>query len=169
MAAKLELVQGGLDAPFWRDNPEFRENILYKGTCWWIYLAPAPQQTYLGRAYAWLMTRHVTSHPLHDLTQEEWVDLRVLMDLYLQTIRCFWPAILNYHWDGNETQHHDGHGHMHLIPRYNTVQRFEGHEFHDERLGKSHSPYTKLDLPRDVFMALHNRISHQMEYISRLE
>ncbi|HEV7121272.1 MAG TPA: hypothetical protein VGN56_00440 [Candidatus Paceibacterota bacterium] len=167
MTFKPHVIEGGLDAPFWKDNPEFRQNILFRGTCWWIYLNP--QQRYLGRAYAWLTTRHVPNHPVHDLAEEELKELMILLRLYDQTIHALgWnPQLVNYHWDGNEGHLHDGHGHLHIIPRYATPPVFDGMTFPDMRFGKNHAPYEKLDLPEGLFFKIHDRISREIQYLWR--
>ncbi len=59
------------------------------------------------------------------------------------------PDHINYAWLGNFFQEHDGHGHMHFVPRYKEPRTFADVTFTDERWGKNYPSNEELKLPED--------------------
>lgn len=141
-----DVIEGGQGPHNWKENPRYQHLVLYEGACWRVYLHE--QQNYLGRVYLWLTTRHVPNHQFYDLDQHELRELQQLLAAYHLAITQLWePHTLNYYWAGNHAAHHDGHGHLHVIPRYKSAPVLEGYGFPDHRFGKNHSPYEKRKIP----------------------
>lgn len=116
------------------DDSFYEQFVVKKYNHWTLQIEE--KQRYLGQAVAWL-DREGDMQRLFSLTEEEREELweKVLPD-YENIIEKLWqPDHMNYAWLGNYFHMHNGHGHMHLIPRYKTPRSFEGKEFVDERWG----------------------------------
>lgn len=145
----LEVV-GGIDFPAWKDAKEYRPFILHKGRYWWIYLNR--EQRDIGKAYAWLMSRHEVNHAFYDLTYDEWYELKDLMRLYERTIRVLWPlGSMSYLWDGFGDQQYEGHACVHLIPCY---------------IENGYTPIIPMDQPDEVVRWIHARIGKEISYLA---
>ena len=58
---------------------------------------------------------------------------------------------------GNLFHEHNGHGHMHIIPRYAGMPRppsFMGIWFEDDRWGQDYTPETPRTIPHTVLSAM---------------
>ena len=69
---------------------------------------------------------------------------------------------MNYAWLGNDFHLHNGHGHLHLIPRYKTPRSFAGRNFVDDRWGHNYVPYTQEPAPIEVVDAVRDALISQM-------
>ncbi len=98
-------------------------------------------QRYLGRAYAWLV-REGGMQRFSEITDEEMFELRLVMREYEKAISnlCS-PDFMNYAWLANLFEEHGGHGHLHLIPRYEQARTFANVTFVDGRWGKNYAPF----------------------------
>jgi diadenosine tetraphosphate (Ap4A) HIT family hydrolase len=119
-------------------------------------------QYFLGRGLAWL-TREGTKQRFSELLPEEVEELhQVILPEYEAALQALWqPDHMNYAWLGNGFAMHGGHGHMHLIPRYETPRVFNGRTFTDELWGNNYTPTPKLDLPRDELLAIRDALRAQ--------
>lgn len=135
-------------------DDSYYEQFVVKEYEHWLLLIEEKQR-YLGQAVAWLK-REGDMQRLSSLTEEERTELwnKVLPD-YEKTIEKLWqPDHMNYAWLGNYFHLHKGHGHMHLIPRYESSRTFKGREFIDGRWGKNYVPYEKEVLPIEVALSV---------------
>src|SRR5260370_565133 len=84
----------------------------------WTLQLYQDDQRFLGRAIA-TMVRHKPKCLLIDLTVEEREELfTVVMHEYQEALKRLWGVdYMNYMWKGNDFASHEGHGHMHLVPR----------------------------------------------------
>ncbi|MBI2610743.1 hypothetical protein HYW60_02285 [Candidatus Kaiserbacteria bacterium] len=115
-------------------------------------------QRYLGRAYAWLV-REGNMQRLSGVKDDEMTELRILMREYEGMLRKLsQPDFMNYSWLANMFQQHGGHGHMHLIPRYEESRTFAGIEFVDQRWGKNPLPSEEFKLPEEILFQLRDTI-----------
>ncbi|HYD93061.1 MAG TPA: hypothetical protein VEB18_01215 [Candidatus Paceibacterota bacterium] len=139
------------------DSSKFRHLVICEYGPWRLYLAA--DQRYLGRAYAWLAARHEDFHRLEDLYTEESEKLQDLMARYSAAVKTLWGSdFVNYAWLGNEFHLHRGHGHMHLIPRYEAAPEFGGRAFPDYRFGKNYAPYEKYEPPEELLFAIRDAL-----------
>lgn len=132
----------------------YYEQFVIKEYNHWILLVE-DKQRYLGQAVAWLK-REGDMQRLSSLTKDERADLwEVVLPDYEAAIEELWqPDHLNYAWLGNYFHAHNGHGHMHLIPRYKTPRVFAEREFIDSRWGKNYVPYPQEKLPVEVALSV---------------
>ncbi|HEX2792444.1 MAG TPA: hypothetical protein VHO23_01890 [Candidatus Paceibacterota bacterium] len=132
---------------------DYEQLVIFRFVHWILYLHE--NQAHLGRAYAWLATRHVDLHQLHDLAAEERDELDEVMRHYRSALDALWkPDLVNCCWLGNEYGVHRGHGHMHLIPRYARPPKmldFGRRHFDDTCFGRNytHAPKRVL-LPEEL-------------------
>ena len=104
-------------------------------------------QRYLGRAYWWL-SRKGTMQRFSNLWAGELVELQLVLQRYELALEQLWsPHHMNYAWLGNFFHKHEGHGHMHIIPRYHEPREFVGVQFVDENWGLNYTPYKGFPLP----------------------
>lgn len=123
-------------------------------------------QRYLGQSLAWL-ERDGDMQRLSSLTEEERAELwnTVLPD-YERIIEQLWkPDHMNYAWLGNLFPLHKGHGHMHLIPRYQNPRTFGGMDFVDTRWGNNYVPYPQDAAPMNIVLAIRDRLIEQMNRV----
>lgn len=94
-------------------------------------------QYYLGRSII-LLNEH--KEDLFELNQDERDELFFIGEKLNNTItQVFYPDLFNYSSLGNEVRHL----HLHVVPRYSSVRKFEGTKFEDKNFGKNYSPYDK--------------------------
>jgi len=145
-------------------NPSFEEFLIVEYGAWLLYLN-SKQQLHLGRAYAWLRSRHIDLHPFERLTINESLELRLLLQAYrkaLTTVVGVEPALINCEWLGNEVHLHRGHGHMHFIPRYQETPSFLGVQYPDQLFG-GRSTYKESDaMSHEMFLELRDALRVQM-------
>jgi diadenosine tetraphosphate (Ap4A) HIT family hydrolase len=78
---------------------------------------------------------------------------------YERALDGLWrPGQINYAWLCNEIVEHNGHGHMHVIPRYEFPVVFGGHEFKDEQWGHNYDPYPKRALPKKMLFRIRDAL-----------
>lgn len=109
-------------------------------------------QSYFGRAVFWLR-RPGTMQRIHECTASEFEELRVLLKRYERVLeKLSQPKHMNYAWLGNYFQEHGGHGHMHVIPRYNSsdIVKWRTLVFTDTRWGRDYKPRTPRTLPKVI-------------------
>ena len=134
---------------------------------WELYLA---DQRYLGRCVAWIK-RDTPMLDLNDLSKEEHTELFELIAAWKMAISNLWqPDLFNYAWLGNYIHEHGGHGHMHLIPRYESeryIQFDTVATFVDNQWGQNYAPYERRSLPDRYMQELKSKIASMLLYVSR--
>jgi diadenosine tetraphosphate (Ap4A) HIT family hydrolase len=65
---------------------------------------------------------------------------------------------INYAWLGNYFHVHEGHGHMHFIPRYKTSRTFAGFTFIDNHWGANYPTAEELKLSSGVLFAIRDEL-----------
>ena len=144
------------------EQDPYEEWLIRRYPSWTLYLNP--QQYYLGRCYVWLK-RFGKMQRITDLKLSEWIELHdCVLPAYEGAIDRLWrPGHMNYAWLCNEFAEHNGHGHMHMIPRYERpVLLFPGCEFRDDQWGKNYAPYPKLDLPQDTLFLIRDMLRSEI-------
>lgn len=136
--------------------------IIKEYRCWTLYLHE--YQNYLGRSYAWLR-RDGEMQRLSKLTGDERDELfETVFPEYEEAVHTLWsPDHMNYAWLGNEIETHGGHGHMHLIPRYERAVTFCEYGFQDPRWGHNYAPYFKRNLSDDVLFKIRDVIQKELK------
>lgn len=120
-------------------------------------------QRYLGRAYAWLV-REGTMQRFSEITEEEMAELRIVMREYETVLADLWqPDFMNYAWLANLFKEHGGHGHMHLVPRYEKPRTFEGIEFVDGRWGANFSPSIPFPVAEEVLWKIRDALKEKLK------
>ncbi|MBA3732956.1 hypothetical protein H0W91_01105 [Patescibacteria group bacterium] len=138
-------------------DPKYKEWIL-KEYKYWTLLLHSEEQRYLGRSYIWLL-REGEMQKFSDTTDEEYTELKLIIQEYEKAIGVLWkPDFMNYAWLANLFIDHGGHGHLHLIPRYEKEREFSGHVFVDTRWGKNYSPADKFDVPVEILEKIRDSI-----------
>jgi diadenosine tetraphosphate (Ap4A) HIT family hydrolase len=109
------------------------------------------KQCYLGQVVVWL-EREGDMQRLSSLSDGERSELweKVLPDYEHAVAKLWQPDHMNYAWLGNLFNLHNGHGHMHMIPRYSAEREFAGLVFTDPRWGKNYVPYETDERSIDV-------------------
>jgi diadenosine tetraphosphate (Ap4A) HIT family hydrolase len=140
---------------------DYEQHTLKEYDYWTLFLHG--NQYYLGRAYVWL-NRPGEMQRLSSLAPAARDELfgTVLSSYEFAVAQLFGPEHMNYAWLGNDFSAHQGHGHMHLIPRYSRVVQFCGREFRDERWGKNYAPSPALELPHDDLFAIRDAIRRKL-------
>ena len=143
------------------DRDPYEEWVVKKYPSWTLYLSA--EQYYLGRCYVWLK-RFGKMQRITDLTHNEWIELfDSVLPAYEGALDRLWmPGHMNYAWLGNEFIEHNGHGHMHLIPRYGRPVHFAGHEFRDDRWGKNYAPYPRLLLSTEKLILIRETLKNEI-------
>lgn len=100
------------------DNPTYRPWILARYPHWILYLN-TKDQGLPGRVYAWL-NHHVDDMGADELAPAELLEFQYdILPAIERAARYLGPVVrLNHEWLGNEVQHHRGHGHYHVTPRF---------------------------------------------------
>lgn len=121
-------------------------------------------QRYLGQAVAWL-ERDGDMQRISSLNQIERYELwSKLLPEYEQAIERLWqPDHMNYAWLGNFIELHNGHGHMHLIPRYKHSREFSGITFEDGRWGKNYVPYAQEKRSLQTALAVRDALRKEIK------
>ncbi len=142
--------------------PDYSEWKIKDHQYWTLFLH-GESQRYLGHSYAWLR-RSVRMQRLSDLTHEELYELwKFILPQYERALDRLWcPGLINCAWLGNEFHVHGGHGHMHLIPRYESSVPFAGLEFRDDEWGKHYEPYPKLKLPQSTLFTIRDALRKEL-------
>ena len=127
---------------------------------WTLMLAD--DQRYLGRAYVWLV-REGKMQRLSRLFPQEEFELFRIMNRYEHALEELWqPDHMNYSWLGNLLTAHGGHGHMHLIPRYQLPRVFKGIQFSDGRFKKGKEkncwPYKPFKVENELMYKIKDAI-----------
>ncbi len=136
---------------------EYKGWILKEYKYWTLLLHE--EQRYLGRSYVWLL-RYGGMQKFSEITDEEYAELRLIIREYEKAIDKIWkPDFMNYAWLGNIFTHHGGHGHLHLIPRYEKEREFAGQNFIDTRWGKNYAPSDKFEVSEEVLEKIRDSIS----------
>ena len=117
----------------------------------WTLMLARDSQRYLGRAIVWL-AREGGMQRFSEITDDEMAELRIVIKEYEVAVGKLWkPDFMNYCWLANLFSAHGGHGHMHLIPRYQGPRVFEGIEFTDDRWGQNYTPSTPMELSEEMY------------------
>jgi len=137
-------------------DPEYVSQIIKEYTHWTLSIHD--NQHYLGRCYIWRV-REGGMQRLSGITTEELLELHVVLKELEAALKELWqPDHMNYAWLGNFFQLHDGHGHMHVIPRYKTPRTFDGRIHTDERWGKNYSPTSPYELDEEALFRIRDAI-----------
>lgn len=152
--------------PLLEEDPRFAPYSLLKGGNWRMYLNSGDQR-YLGRSYLWLCSRHVDRMLFHDLSPLERNELFNLSRRFWKALNALgWaPSLLNECWLGNEVSVHGGHGHLHLIPRYEAPPVFRGRSFPDHQWGRNYAPHEKLVLPYEEVLLIRDALRDALSRI----
>ncbi len=144
--------------------PQFQPFILKEYTHWTLLLNE--KQRYLGRAVVWL-ARPGDMQRFSALTKDELFELQLITQAYERALDAMgWkPDHMNYAMLGNLIDEHKGHGHMHLIPRYESAHRpvFMGVTFEDDRWAKNCTPETPMNVAPDILLGLVAALKEELE------
>lgn len=148
------------------NDAAYEHLVLKRYRHWTLFLHE--NQHYLGRAYAWL-NRHKDMHRLSKITKAERDELfdTVLPEYERAVEKLSSPDFMNYPWLGNEFVSHGGHGHLHLIPRYQDPVLFAGRTFTDGRWGKNYAPYPKTKTPKAVVEKIRDALKKNLSKPTR--
>jgi diadenosine tetraphosphate (Ap4A) HIT family hydrolase len=127
--------------------------VITQNRHWTLYLN-GRDQSFPGRAYAWMNQRHVDRTSLTHLGSEERYDLLEMYAKYEYAIaQLYAVATVNFEWLGNETDQHRGHGHAHFIPRFYGQVFLHDRAFMDENpMGRRNN--ARLRLERDELIRI---------------
>ena len=144
-----------------KDDSYYQQFVVKEYECWKLVIEE--KQRYLGQAVAWLK-REGDMQRLSSLTEEERSELwnKVLPDYESAAEKLWQPDHMNYAWLGNYFHVHNGHGHMHLIPRYKTSRFFNNIEFVDGRWGKNYVPHTQDALSIEIALSVRDAFASQL-------
>jgi len=142
------------------DSRDYENYVLKDYACWRLSLNL--NQCYFGRAVLWLTTQHIDRHHLGDLTADEISEFISIVREYEAVCTGFGASTVNCCWLGNLVDDHRGHGHWHLIPRYDHGPIFDGRIFDDPNVGRNYAPYPKLDLSRGELLTIRDYIREQL-------
>ncbi len=94
-----------------------------------------------------------------EIVDEEMSELRLVMSEYEKAIRKLWsPDFMNYAWLANLFEEHGGHGHLHLIPRYEHARTFADVMFVDGRWGKNYAPFEAFRPEENLLMQIRDAL-----------
>ncbi len=142
-------------------DSQYKEWII-KEYKYWTLLLHSEEQRYLGRAYVWLL-RAGGMQKLSEINDEEYSELRLVIQEYEKAIGELWkPDFMNYAWLANLFQYHGGHGHLHLIPRYEKEREFAGQTFIDTRWGKNYAPADKFEVSQEILKKIRDSIKDNL-------
>ncbi len=124
---------------------------------WQVTLAP--DQFYLGRAYV-TSIRHVGE--LSDLSEDEWMDLRFVIQSYEEQVKTrlgathvTWAALMNNAYRDPDPKPHV---HWHVRPRYAHPVEIGGIEFSDLEFGEHHKREVTNVVPRELLRQIQTRL-----------
>jgi len=66
-------------------------------------------------------------------------------------------------WLGNNFHEHKGHGHLHLVPRYQNSREFSGMTFTDENWGRNCFPHTDLFPPKEILVGIRDALREELQ------
>ena len=137
-------------------EPKYQPFVLKHYRYWTLLLNE--RQRYLGRAVVWL-ARSGKMQKFSDLLKCELLELQRITQAYEVALqKVGWrPDHMNYAMLGNFFHGHEGHGHLHIIPRYRPRPYppvFMGVTFKDDRWGKNCWPETPMNIPPEVLAGL---------------
>lgn len=140
------------------NDAEYYEQFNVKKYAHWT-LRVEEGQRYLGQVVVWLERdgdmQRLSS--LHEVERNELWD--VVFPEYEAAVATLWqPDHMNYAWLGNAFKLHNGHGHMHIIPRYKNPRSFEGVVFEDGRWGENYVPYSNESRPLEVALSVRDAL-----------
>jgi len=111
-------------------------------------------QRYLGRCIVWLR-RPGDMQSFTSITSKEQEELFFILRAWEHAVDALWePDLFNYAWFANYIHEHGGHGHMHCIPRYESIRHFRGRIFTDENYERNYAPYEPMRLRRPDTLAI---------------
>ena len=129
----------------------------------YFVLLLSDNQRYLGRALAWL-TRPGEMQRFSKITEEELKELQKITVAYEEATEKLWqPDHMNYLWLGNNFHEHKGHGHLHLVPRYQNSREFSGMTFTDENWGRNCFPHTDLFPPKETLVGIRDALREELQ------
>jgi diadenosine tetraphosphate (Ap4A) HIT family hydrolase len=141
-------------------DQQYRDWIIKEYQHWTLLVHD--DQRYLGRAYVWLV-REGGMQRLSEITDAESDELRIVMREYENALQALWkPDFMNYAWLANLFEHHGGHGHMHLIPRYKDTRTFADIEFVDGKWGQNYSPYEEFKPSQEILTQVRDVLKEAM-------
>lgn len=141
-------------------DPEYVPQIIKEYQYWTLSIHE--EQRYLGRAYAWLV-REGGMQRFSEISDEEMAEFRVVLKEYEAALDRLWkPDFMNYMWLANLFAEHGGHGHMHLVPRYQSARTFEGIEFVDDKWGKNCTPSTPFGASQEVVFKIRDALKREL-------
>lgn len=127
-----------------KTGADFRDNLIKSYSFWFLLLND--DQRLIGRCYAWSRIpgdlQDLALLPIEAVQELQLVMRNWSLALRLLEIGFIHP---NYEWLGNEFQVHDGHGHLHMVPRYARPFTFLGEYCED--LNFSSEGGTRHDKP----------------------
>jgi diadenosine tetraphosphate (Ap4A) HIT family hydrolase len=140
----------------------YAQNLIVDFTHWQLFLHP--DQHYLGRTYAWIR-RDDPMLDICDLFQKERDELfgAVVPSWKAATSFLWSPDHYNYAWLGNGIEEHEGHGHLHLIPRYRNVRQCYSLVFEDNRWGRNYAPYDPFPASPQLMRVIRDDIKQAMD------
>jgi diadenosine tetraphosphate (Ap4A) HIT family hydrolase len=143
------------------NETEYYEQFNIKQYTHWT-LRVEDSQRYLGQAVAWL-ERPGDMQRLSSLTEAERNELwSAVFPEYETAIAKLWqPDHINYAWLGNAFSLHNGHGHMHIIPRYKNPRKFENLVFEDGRWGENYFPYLNEKRSPDIVLRVKDALRNE--------
>lgn len=141
-------------------DPEYVPQIIKEYQYWTLSIHE--EQRYLGRSYVWLV-REGGMQRFSEITDEEMAELRIVLKEYEAAMERLWqPDFMNYAWLANLFKEHGGHGHMHLIPRYEKARIFEGVEFVDDKWGKNSMPSTPFETTGEMVFKIRDALKENL-------
>jgi hypothetical protein len=128
----------------------------------WVLRLNAEDQGLPGRMVVWLK-RHVDCMPAWKLSPEEREEFygKILPDIASAIHGLRWPLVrLNHEWLTNRVDHHRGHGHYHVTPRYFEPFEVSGRTFRDldtntrRKTPELQLPVGEMVVLRDLFRSV---------------
>lgn len=134
------------------NHPKYEPWVLATYDYWKVYLNIRDPSLF-GRAYAWYTPEHIDRMQLYEIEREHLDELiyRIIPQHRLALGQFRRPLAINCEWQGNETDEHRGHGHMHLLPRYAGPVHFGQLVFTDPNPTRRHVP-RKMELSREQML-----------------
>ena len=112
------------------DLGEYRSNLIRVYPRW--FLLVHEEQSLPGRCYIWWRVPG-ENQEFEDLPYADYLALQRVMQHWSRAVRKMFPvAKTNCEWLGNAWMVHQGHGHMHVYPRFRELFEFMGRRIYDE-------------------------------------
>jgi diadenosine tetraphosphate (Ap4A) HIT family hydrolase len=124
----------------------------------WDLFLHVNQFPYIGRTYAW--AKREDADLITDINLEETAELfgKVIPAWYRAVKKLYNHDRPNLAILGNEVPHL----HAHLIPRYNSLRNFHGHNFVDQNPKGNYAPYPKVGISKDVLLKIRDEIKNKL-------